>query len=409
MTPEEQTGEVLNDAAYTRVLNMKEKYNCEIEFMPIADYQEAHNMVMQAALTGDESFDFALLRGRKFSSIMADGYLTDLSTVPHIDYDKPWWDANFRDAFTFNKKQFAAIGYNTVNHMNSVMMVCFNKAILEDYGLESPYDLVNDGKWTFDTAIGMAKTVARDLNGDTVMTADDLWGMTYTCDTLLGILNACGIKICGIDGDGLLEITLNSPRNIDRMQEILVKLFDESFAVDTVARPPQGKTVGDTDFFANGNSLFVFTAAHTVGALRQTDVEFGLLPYPKYSESDEYSSATSGEFNLYTVIPASVSDLDSVGYFLEAFAYEGYKLLKPAYYDNILMGKLTRDDESAETLDYIYGNIGYDTGALMSFATIPTSIGGMSTGQDTDVASFMASILPSAEAEAEKFNKFITE
>ena len=38
----------------------------------------------------------------------------------------------------------------------------------EKFGLENPYDLVYDGKWTWTKLAEMAETVASDLNGDGV-------------------------------------------------------------------------------------------------------------------------------------------------------------------------------------------------------------------------------------------------
>lgn len=47
---------------------------------------------------------------------------------------------------------------------------------------------------------------------------------------------------------------------------------------------------------------------------------------------------------------------------LEILAYQGKKLLTPAYYENTLIGKNTRDEESGEMLDIIFATRAYDVG-----------------------------------------------
>ena len=155
--------------------------------------------------------------------------------------------------------------------------------------------------------------------------------------------------------------------------------------------------------------LFLFTATHLIWQLRQMDVDFGMLPYPKYSEAEDYSSSTAGIFLSMTGVPASNSELDDTGYFLEAYAYEGWRLLKPAYYENVLMGKLARDDESKDTLEYIYGNLRWDVGNLLSIGDFPSTLTGMSADLNTDIASFLAQNLPVVEGDLVKFNDSISD
>ena len=49
----------------------------------------------------------------------------------------------------------------------------FNKQIIENSKLESPYDLVKSGKWTMEKFFGMAEEAASDLNGDSQMNIED--------------------------------------------------------------------------------------------------------------------------------------------------------------------------------------------------------------------------------------------
>ena len=73
------------------------------------------------------------------------------------------------------------------------------------------------------------------------------------------------------------------------------------------------------------------------------------------------------------------------------------------------MGKLARDDESKDTLEYIYGNLRWDVGNLLSIGNFPSTLAGMSANLNTDIASFLAQNLPVVERELVKFNESIAE
>ena len=73
------------------------------------------------------------------------------------------------------------------------------------------------------------------------------------------------------------------------------------------------------------------------------------------------------------------------------------------------MGKLARDDESKDTLEYIYGNLRWDVGNLLSIGNFPSTLTGMSANLNTDIASFLAQKLPVVEGDLVKFNDSISD
>ena len=97
--------------------------------------------------------------------------------------------------------------------------------------------------------------------------------------------------------------------------------------------------------------------------LRGDSVEFGIIPFPKYEESqkDYYSRIAS---LLLCFVPSSVNDLELTGACLEALCSESKRTLIPVYYDIMLGSKLTRDAESVEMLDIIFEHRVCDHGDL---------------------------------------------
>ena len=86
------------------------------------------------------------------------------------------------------------------------------------------------------------------------------------------------------------------------------------------------------------------------------------MPYPKYDEAqkDYYSRIEGCE---QTCIPTTnVADLEMTGVVLEAMASDSAQHLVPAFYDVMLKSKHTRDNESEEMLEIVFGNRIFDWG-----------------------------------------------
>ncbi len=191
---DESNGDILNDKAYERNSVMADKYNCSVEIVNQASDGDGMTHLSQAVLAGDDTYDIVMIRGRQLAKAITDDLLCDIASLPHIDTDQPWWDSGFCEAMTLGGKNHVLVGYTSTNYMNAIWTVCFNKQLIEEYRLDDPYQLVSDGKWTFDKAIEMSVDIAGDLNGDTIMDENDRWGINYTNDTVLGILNSCGFE-----------------------------------------------------------------------------------------------------------------------------------------------------------------------------------------------------------------------
>jgi len=400
-------GEVLNDATYQRNLNMSSKYNCEVEWLQQKSSQ-ADNALSTSITAGDKICDVYLIRGTRLASSITKGYLTEFDNISSIDTDKPWWDQNSLEALTVHDKAYATIGYTSTNYLKSVFTVCFNKTLIKDNALENPYDLVDSGKWTFDKVAEMGESIAVDLNGDGVRGTEDMWGINYTRDTLSGIFQSCGVTYGTVNQDGEAVLTIDDETNVERMTNIVPKLFDSSYSADTLSGTYIKATAFDGEFFANSKVLFLFTATHPIEYLRAMTIDFGMLPYPKYSEDENYKPSVACIFISLTSVPVTSADeLDDVGYFLEAYAYEGYTLLKPAFYEKILLGKVANDEDSMEMLQYIYENLNYDIATLYNFSSMTGTVNDLSKTLNVNVSSYLRTYIAIWQSSVDNFNRCV--
>lgn len=118
--------------------------------------------------------------------------------------------------------------------------------------------------------------------------------------------------------------------------------------------------------FADNRMLFMFIPIDEAAWLRIDEVEFGILPMPKGSVTQEnYISYASRESTHEVFVPKSCSDFEMTDVILEAMAALGRKYFKPVFYDNILKSRSTYDTQSREMVDIIFETKKYDMVALL--------------------------------------------
>ena len=124
--------------------------------------------------------------------------------------------------------------------------------------------------------------------------------------------------------------------------------------------------------FETGHGLFYWMRLDDVTAMRESDADFGILPTPKYEESQEkYWSVLSPYTTGILSIPVTTAgaQLEEVGLILEAMAAYSHYTLIPAYIDESLKTKYSRDEESAGMMDIILENRLIDPMMVYNFGT----------------------------------------
>ena len=398
---ETQTGDPINDAAVERKIKIEQKYNVKIKQINVGGADDAVKQYQTSILADDQSYDAAITTCTNFTSLLSGNFLTDWKELTYVDMDKPYWNKNFYDSMSLMGKHYAADGDISKRRLECVWIMAFNKNLVAANGFDSPYDLVKNGDWTYGKMHEMARSAAKDLNGDGAMELKvDLWGLNYTGDTIMGIINCSGVKIAEVNSEGIPELTIGTESNLEKLFKIYTEMRDHTYSIDTLFQAGGGVTgLGDVDIFSEERCLFLACATHNISAggeganntnsLRAMDVDFGIIPYPKWDSAQaDYMPHTAGNYYPVLTVPQTNNDLDNTGIILEAMAYEGMKGITPAFYENLLKTKTARDNESAEMIDYIFGNLSYDVGNMYNFGGIVGVFGyEMSTNLKTNIVS----------------------
>ena len=402
------TGEALNDAAYNRDISIQEKFNCTVSAVAYPDHDSAHNTLKKSVAAGDGSYDIYIMRSGKFMTAVTSNELADLKQIPHLDFEKPWWNKTTLDALSFGKYGYAICGDVSVVDLLSIFNMYFNKRMVSDYGLENPYALVNEGKWTIDKMYEMAKVVPADLNNDGKRDVNDQFGVTHILDGVTALLNSAGESYAKMNSAGIPEISFNTETSFNKFIKITEMLSDHDTFLNAHLRSNPANQY-EAGMFVNGQVLFSLGGIYYAPEMRVMEDDFGIIPYPKYDEAQsKYYTPMCVVAVPFITVPITNADLENTGIFLEEYAYQGRREVLPAFYDVLLQRKVARDEESSEMLDLIFANIFIDVGSIYNFAGIMSQMNDNGSRGRTEVASFMERMSGRVQTEIDKLVEAMT-
>lgn len=399
---EAENGEAVNDAIYQRNRAIEEAYN-----IVIAEYQ-SKNVVddsQKSISAGDGAYDVVMPALGDSGTLAAGGYLIDLFTMDHINFDQPWWDARSIDDLSIANKLFFVSSDISVLNNDATWCTMFNKDMIDAYSLKSPYDSVADNDWTYENFYQMNKIAYLDVDGDGQPGAYDTYPNLTQNENYNAMYIGGGERLIGKNADDIPEITLGADeRSLGVLEIINTIMNDKEFSLNYHNYGDLGYHLWTTQMFEESRGLFWITNLQIVIRLRDLATPFGIVPVPKYDSNQENYSNVVWTVGSYVAVPKTTNDIDCTGLILEAMAAKSMELLRPAYYDIALNGKFLRDEESIDMLDIIIGERVYDLGLAFNFGNITSILQGIISKGSTDIISEMAS---KSSAIQEAINKTI--
>lgn len=398
-----ETGDVLNDAIYRRNKKIEDVFNIDINVVLTKSYQ---GDVQKTVNAGDSVYDISFGNLSVNFNLGVSGYLMDFNSLPHIDLEKQWWDASITKGLTYDGKLFTQSGAISPNVNVRTFALVFNKDLCTELGYQSPYDYVLGGTWTLDVFANYVKGVNSDLNGDGVMDYEDRWGFFSEDGNSFMTYFAAGGTVTERDGD-TISVNFDSQRNIDILTKALEIITDPDvtlMANDYVTKNGGSWSVASA-WYASGHALMRSSVFEPVPRdYRTMETDFGVLPYPKYSEDqDSYTGYTQSTSAFSIAVLKTTADADRTGAILEALAAQSVSTVENAFYDICLNGKYVRDEESKTTIDMIFDNKYFDIGNILDVGGFMSQVQGLEKKKSTDVTSMTAKIKDKAVTALDKY------
>ena len=249
----------------------------------------------------------------------------------------------------------------------------------------------------------MAKSVYRDLNGNNIQDEEDIYGFVGY-KKLYGFQSA--FVNCYSEGDdGKVSIDYDRERFVDVVERMNQLMNGGEGGYLTGDEP-------DSKMFSDGKALFFYNTLDTLSqeAMRESDIDYGILPVPKYdSEQENYITPS---FDCQFAIPVTVSDPDTISLLVESLSASGYNNVRDVYFETALSTKYTRDEGSIEMLNIIGDTLMVD----LSYLNTSAGINGLGralmyclSNPDKGIVSYLDSIEASEASIVDKLNEFFGE
>lgn len=408
MDVEEQTGEITSDAVYNRNQMMEERFNVTIVSHSTANpsHTEHPNFIRTSVLANDHAFDLAGVFVYTAGTLVLENLFMNWANVPYVDMSMPWWASNINNAFTVDGKLYTAVSDLCVTSMQLTYAYLFNQKIATDNDIENLFDVVDEGRWTLDYVYDLTEGMYQDTNGDGIADDGDVYGLLTDMNTSLNCYMATSEQpTLSNTADGL-TVRLGDER-AHAVFDKLNKLINESQGTFRIYHGRDGRVYDDKYpiFTSNHALLMPVRLVALFNELRNMEVDFGILPFPKYDE--EQKNYYSFSLDNYSVlgVPSNAENAEMVGALVEAMSAESKKSVMPAYYDKALQGKYTRDERSAQMLEVIMDGRTFDMSILYSAALgdLPYFVSNTLVNQENYASSYAAAKQKYESAAAELY------
>ena len=352
----ESGGDIVLDSVYKRNLTAEERFNVKIqpEIVQTMEHSVLEEKVRSSILSDSEPYHVYMGRGREAFNLSCDGYLVGTTELPYLDIGNPWWYKECSENMALNSNEiYVHAGDICLSEFMYSNVMFFNKehftSRFGDYN-ELLYNCVFDGKWTYDVFLQYVEQSYDDINGNGMADIEDYYGFVYLDFAQGWYFLSAGVKYISRDEQGYPVL--------DQYNDYIISLAErlsDLFSNDLYGLRCDNnyyKTLGS--LFAEEKCLFLPARFNYIDwNLREMEDPFGVLPYPKISESLDYM-AGSGESGNFIAVPVNNRDLEMTSAVLEALCAESSVSVFPKYYETALKIKYTDGGVDAKMIDLIH-------------------------------------------------------
>lgn len=409
----------VNQAKYKRLATLQEKYGIGFKYNDIIGFNTANGdgkgfKELETCYNSTScEYDAAMIGTYDVSTAAYSGYLTDLNSdaMQYVDLTKSWWDQRANESLMIDGKMFYTTGDISLTDNIITNCIMFNKKlIVENDGMQNPYEMVKNNQWTWDNFTTEVKKFSVDMDGNDVMDQNDGYGLLTWNDAFLAAFSSARQSFAVINDKNEIQLSVYSQRSVSMVNKYIDLIRDDKSVYNYQVTPQKEWDAVRVDMFNNNQVVYSMTTFNTVPKHRDSETDFGILPFPKFSEDQEnYGHLVSAFHCQFLCVPYFVDNAEKTSGIVEELAYLGKTTLTPAYYEQTLVGQYVRDDESIEMLDTIFASAMYDIGIYYKIGGLSSSVMTMAKSKQNTFASIYDSARASAESDIQQLNETFRE
>lgn len=355
-----RNGDVINDMLYGRNAEIMGSTGVDIKLEYIADKNAYLDSIRSKSLSSVSSATLSVADAGITSTLALEGLYVNMNALKELDFTADYWPGTMAADLSVGGKLYFASGSVSANTLTSIEMMAFNAEMLQTLGLESPYTLVDNGKWTLDKMLSMSGSVFNDLNANGTADAGDRFGLSLSRSAVNSLAYGAGIRL--IDNSGS-TLKLNTNAAASFCDKLAALTGSNDFIISAKAAfeiPVTGNLVIDPLSCFSGNVMFGTTSYNELISFSQNDTtgfHCGVVPMPVAYEGADYRTPVTADARYYAILGASDNDLSMAAAVLQFAAY----IMGDNTYD-ILRYKTAYDDESDHMLKISTDSICFDLG-----------------------------------------------
>jgi len=377
ITVDEASSDSVDTKIYKRNQIVENDLGVKIVLADVLDMNAFTAIVKPVVQSGAEDYD--IIAGTQSMDMVfsKENLLVNINDLDkynadYIDITQPWWSQFYIEQIAYKSICHYLTGDINLRYLGGMYCVFVNGDIYEKYlysNYGSIYDIVKEGKWTFDLMAQMSEEAYLD-NGNTqdkVDEEDRLGFYIYTTE-IPGLAVGYGVEWTKKDAEGNISLTFSDEKTFNFLT-FMQEFFNTKGVYYSSNIPHINGVSNALGLFASGNSLFAFNKIYFAETgLREMD-NYYIIPVPKAKEGldTEYRTTLHEGLNLYG-ISAYSANIPAAAATLEYMAKKSYDLVTPEYYDVALKYKYSRDDDSAEMIDLIRKGAYVDFGLIWGSA-----------------------------------------
>ncbi len=304
-------------------------------------------------------------------TMAAEGLILDLANAPGIRIQNSWWNQTFIADTAIGNCTYYLTGDIGLRAKNAAGCLYFNKKLMDDAGIQYPYELVRNNQWTIEKILELIQTadLSEDLDKDGKITYHDMYGWAGQNGDMQKLFYASGERIAKVDDAGVPYISIYNERSskvVDSILDLLQNSEDYVCGDDYFGESstPMNMLL---DSFKSDQCLFYSGGIEDALKLGDMQSDFGILPSPMFDDTQEqyYTQVGAWSANAYC-IPYCLDEETAyrAQVILDALGAYSVDTVAKTYYDVVLQYQKLRTDDDVEMLELIFDCAGADLGAV---------------------------------------------
>ena len=379
---EEIISETVNHAIAERNKKVEDAIGVEIKEIYYKGFDryggDGLNLVRDFVNSADPDIDCIDICLYDCGTLAMEDIVYNLYSLENINMKNPWWEQYFNETVTIADKLYFTVGDITLNSKDSTPVVFYNIDLIEKLGLEDPFKIAKEGKWTIDEAIKYSKELCIDsAEPEGRIDYRDTFGWAGQFDDMLSMLYGSGVRILSRGSDGYPILTLDNETTYGLVDKVIEFIHEDYFIS---GNDYFGDSPTPMDLlrkaFEEGRCIF-YSGGMDNAQLFDMEDRFGILPVPKYTADQErYFSLINTWQSNAICIAANLSEEDAefAAAVLDVMGFYSWSKYPDSvaynYYNKMLKNQKLVTEDSEYILDLVFDARGCELGSIFQIGKL---------------------------------------